>query len=121
MGDPEALLVRVSYRDKFGLLGMIGVLIGRKNGGAIHLTHWVMSCRAFSRRIEHHSLKYLFEEFAAETIAFDYEPTERNGPLQQFLSEMSGDLPAVGLRLNRAEFLTKAPALFHHVEVPVRA
>jgi FkbH-like protein len=119
--DPETLLVRVSYRDKFGLLGMIGVLIARRKNGAIHVTHWVMSCRAFSRRIEHQSLKYLFEEFATDTIAFDYEPTERNGTLQEFLSEMTGVSLSAGLTLNKREFFTKAPALFHRVEVPVRA
>lgn len=121
VGDPETFLVRVSYRDKFGLLGMIGVLVGRRKGGAIHVTHWVMSCRAFSRRIEHQTLKYLFEELAADTIAFDYEATDRNGPLQEFLSEMTGASLSAGLTLNRREFLAKAPALFHHVEVTVRA
>ena len=42
----------VSYRDKFGPLGKIAVLQGVKNGDAARIETWVMSCRAFARRIE---------------------------------------------------------------------
>lgn len=121
VSDPDRLMITVSYRDKFGLLGMIGVLIARRKGSTIHITHWAMSCRAFSRRIEHQSLKYLFDEFAAAAITFEYEPTPRNGPLREFLAEITGGAPAPGVMLSKEEFMTRVPALFHRVEVMVRA
>jgi predicted enzyme involved in methoxymalonyl-ACP biosynthesis len=77
---------------------------------------WVMSCRAFSRRIEHHSLKRLFEKFDADEVVFDFQLTERNGPTQDFFLELVGDPPQAGLKISRTSFLEKAPPLFHRVE-----
>jgi hypothetical protein len=78
-----------------------------------------MSCRAFSRRLEHQCLKYLFENLEAEELVLDYETTPRNGPLQDFLEEMIQQPPAPGLRLTRDAFFAAAPALFHRIEVTV--
>jgi hypothetical protein len=75
-----------------------------------------MSCRAFSRRIEHHCLKYLFEKFPADEIVFDYEATVRNGPLQEFFAQLLGVPPEIGLRLSRSRFFERTPRLFHRVE-----
>src|ERR1035441_1270872 len=49
---------------------------------------WVMSCRAFSRRIEFRCLQYLFEKFAASEIVFELQATSRNGPLMEFLQQL---------------------------------
>jgi predicted enzyme involved in methoxymalonyl-ACP biosynthesis len=75
-----------------------------------------MSCRAFSRRIEHHSLKQIFEKFDADEAVFDFQPTDRNTPTQDFFLELAGEPPQPGLKISRAAFLEKAPPLFHHVE-----
>ena len=47
-----------------------------------------MSCRAFSRRIEHQCLNYLFEKLDVDEIVFEYEATPRNGPIQDFFAEL---------------------------------
>lgn len=114
--DPAAFLLTVNYDDKFGPLGKIAVAMGRTNGKTLSIDAWVMSCRAFSRRIEHHSLKYLFERFGAEEIAFDYQGTERNGPLQDFFKELLKAQPAPPLRISRSHFSEHAPPLFHQVK-----
>jgi predicted enzyme involved in methoxymalonyl-ACP biosynthesis len=64
------------------------VMAGRVQQGSISIDHWVMSCRAFSRRIEHRSLEELLRRLPAEEIALDYELTDRNGPLRDFLSQL---------------------------------
>ena len=89
--------------------------MGKNSGHVLSVTQWVMSCRAFSRRIEHQCLKYLFEKFEADEIQFDYTATPRNGPLQEFFRDLLGRAPAAGLRLSKEEFLKNTPQLFHNV------
>jgi FkbH-like protein len=113
--DPAAFLLTASYEDKYGPLGKIAVVMGKTAGRKVYVSTWVMSCRAFSRRIEHHCLKYLFEKLDAEEIVFEYQVTPRNGPIQDFFTELlegaHGPTPSV----RKAYFYAKAPALFHHI------
>jgi FkbH-like protein len=114
--DPQTFLVTATYEDKYGPLGKIAVVMGRVDGRNLVVDTWVMSCRAFSRRIEHHCLKYLFEKFSADEIVFDYQATARNGPLQEFFAQLLGVPPGKGLRLSRSSFFERTPPLFHQVE-----
>ena len=117
LNDPATFLMTVNYQDKFGPLGKIAVVLGTVEGKKLRVGSWVMSCRAFSRRIEHQSLKQLFEKFDAEEICFDYVATPRNGPLQEFFAGLLGVAPDTSLRCSRADFGEKSPSLFHRVEV----
>ena len=114
--DPEAFVLAAAYEDKYGPLGTIAVLVGRRDRRKLCVNTWVMSCRAFSRRIEHHCLKFLFERFSADEIFFDYQPTARNGPLQDFFEQLLGTRPQSDVRLSRERFFEKAPPLFHRIE-----
>ena len=114
--DPGAFALCVSYRDKFGALGKIAVIMGRMRGRSAYVDSWVMSCRAFSRRIEHQCLKYLLEAMEADEIVFDYQETPRNGPLQEFLAELLGETPRERARLSKEKFAARVPALFQQVE-----
>ena len=116
LADPASFLVTVTYQDKYGTLGKIAVLLGKVNDKKLYVAAWVMSCRAFSRRIEHHSLKQIFEKFDADEAVFDFQPTERNAPTQDFFLELSGEPPQPGLKVSRTAFFEKAPPLFHRVE-----
>jgi FkbH-like protein len=113
--DFRTYLVTVSYEDKFGKLGRIAVLIGRLTGEKFVVESWVMSCRAFSRRIEFHCLQYLFERFAVAEIVFELQATNRNGPLIEFLQQLV-DLPIkTNPQLSKSSFLRKAPQMPHHI------
>jgi FkbH-like protein len=116
LADPASFLVTVTYQDKYGPLGKIAVLLGEVHEKKLHIAAWVMSCRAFSRRIEHHSLKRLFDKFHADEAVFDFQPTERNGPTQDFFVELVGEAPQPGLKISHASFQEKVPPLFHRVE-----
>ncbi len=119
--DSPGFVLTASYKDKYGPLGMIAVVMGKINGGKAHVSTWVMSCRAFSRRIEYQCLKYLFDNLGADEVTFDYQITDRNGPMHEFLSEMLQAPPACGMSLTRTEFVTRTPPLFHCVEVAAHA
>ena len=110
LSEPGTHLVVVDYEDRFAKLGKIAVLAGREQRGTFEVQVWVMSCRAFSRRIEHQCLKLLLSRW--DQLRFRYEQTERNGPVQDFLGEMVPDY----LTIERAEFDRRCPALFHQTE-----
>lgn len=113
--DPSAFLLTVSYEDKYGPLGKIATLMGRRCGRQLRVNAWVMSCRAFSRRIEHRCLQYLFEDLGADEIVFEYQATPRNGPLQEFFAALLNGQPAEEMCLSHELFAKNAPPLFHRV------
>jgi len=114
---PDSILVTVAYADKFGPLGTIAVIEGARGEDALHVSAWVMSCRAFSRRIEHQCLRLLFDAFSAGAIWFDFVPTHRNGPTRNFLTSLMGTAPEGPFTLERARFDEACPPLHHKVEI----
>jgi FkbH-like protein len=113
---PGAFLLVAAYDDKYGRLGRIAVLAGRHEGATLALDTFVLSCRAFSRRVEQRCLERLFNRFPVREIAFDFVATPRNGPLQEFLARLLGRPPESGARLTREAFAARCPRLYHRVE-----
>jgi FkbH-like protein len=99
--DPASFLLVTTYRDKYGPLGKIAVLAGCRKGKKLIINTWVMSCRAFSRRIEHRCLEELFARFNVDEIELEYLKTDRNGPLREFLGELLGAVPHPGCTIFR--------------------
>jgi FkbH-like protein len=112
---PGSFVLAISYQDKFGPLGKIAVVRGRREADALMIEAWVMSCRAFSRRIEYQTIAQLFNHFAVQDIAFDFAPTTKNKPLSDFLQEMIGEERKSGARLSRESFTAKCPKLYHQI------
>jgi FkbH-like protein len=121
LNNRNTFLMTISYADKYGALGKIVVLLGRMQGKAAAIDSWVMSCRAFSRRIEHQCLNWLFENFDLQEITFAYQPTDRNKPIQDFLSAMTTSPLTTDVRISRVDFSEKCPPLFHHAKAAVNA
>jgi FkbH-like protein len=109
-------LIAADYQDRFGRLGKIAVIIGHLEDSTFSVRTWVMSCRAFGRRIEYLCLKTCFERFQVREIKFDFLATVKNGPLQEFLTTLLGKNPAVEVKLTRERFDQICPALHHTVE-----
>jgi len=110
---PNSIVLVAEYRDRYGPLGKIGVLGGRRDGRTFRLHTWVMSCRAFSRRIEHGCLAALFIDLRCDEVVFDYAATARNGPFRDFMTSLLGTEPFPGCRLTRGRFDEICPPLFH--------
>ena len=115
LAEQHSFLTVAAYQDKFGPLGKIAVLAGRKSGATLFLDIWVMSCRAFSRRIEHRCIEELFRFHQADEIVFDFLETSKNGPLRQFLEQSLHLEPTPGCRLSREQFLAVQEKSFHRV------
>ncbi len=99
--DHMSVLLVASYTDKFGPLGKVAVLAGRRVDRRLIVNAWVMSCRAFSRRIEYRSLAELIARDDIAEIQFDYERTDRNGPLTECLTWLLGITPTPGCVVSR--------------------
>jgi FkbH-like protein len=110
LSDPKTHLLVVEYEDKFGKLGKIAVLSGREQRGAFEVEVWVMSCRAFSRRIEHQCLRLLLDRW--DPVRFKFARNERNAPMLDFL----GQVAPRRCEVRRAEFGACCPPLFHQTE-----
>ncbi|HZQ51068.1 MAG TPA: HAD-IIIC family phosphatase [Bryobacteraceae bacterium] len=113
--QPRSFCAAVSYRDKFGPLGKIAVIRGKEEGKRLAIATWVMSCRAFSRRIEYQSLLQIFRKFSPGEIVFEYRATGRNAPIQAFLTQVLEQPPAPDIRLTFDQFEARRPKLYHKV------
>lgn len=111
----DAISVVVSYKDKYGPLGKIAVLLGAVDSSVLKIDTWVMSCRAFSRHIEHKCLEYLFEHYGVSEIELAYEPTARNEPTRQFLLQFTEEEPGSPCSISQENFMDKKPELFHEI------
>ena len=114
LAAPDGVLCVVHYEDRFGPLGKIAVAVGRREGASLRLESWVMSCRAFSRRIEFATLRALFDEGThAESILLDWTAAPRNGPARETLELLLGPIGDAGiLSLNRERFNSRCPRLY---------
>ena len=117
LADPHAFLLTATYKDRFGPLGKIAVLAGRVDESHVRVATWVMSCRAFARRIEHQCVAHLFERFPGRALAFSYHQTPRNAPLARCLTELLGEAPGERPVLTPDRFAARCPALPHRVTV----
>jgi FkbH-like protein len=106
-----------SYEDRYGPLGKITVIAGRLDGQReLKVDVWVMSCRAFSRRIEFALLSELYQRCDIERISFQYCQTDRNGPLTEALCSVLGSPPQTGCYLAKEQFDPRKPAWYLKVE-----
>jgi FkbH-like protein len=116
LSNPHVFQLVASYEDKYGPLGKIAVLAGRYVGEKLFLDVWVMSCRAFSRRIEDGCLLYLLNHFPAKEVHFDFVPTQRNCPLRDFLQVIGGTTPEAEFVVPREVVLSSCLPFYFTVE-----
>ncbi|MBK9977476.1 MAG: HAD-IIIC family phosphatase [Gemmatimonadetes bacterium] len=111
---PGAFLATVSYEDKFGPLGKIAIVTGARDGDGARIESWVLSCRAFARRIEHATMDILFERLGVDRLTLDFVRTPRNGPSVEFAA-IFGDVPETSgdVVVTRARFAEVSPTLYH--------
>jgi FkbH-like protein len=115
MERTDSFLLSLAYEDKFGPLGTIAVVVGNNDNDGTRVLSWVMSCRAFSRRIEYQHLAVLFKKFHAEKIELDFTKTTRNGPFTGFLSPLLEARSKSCMSLDRRFFEDACPHLYHKV------
>jgi FkbH-like protein len=111
--QPDTAVLQAVYGDKYGPLGKIAAIAGTRRGRRFEIATWVLSCRAFSRRIEHHMLKEVFERWDAAEVLVDFRRTERNGPAAEFLAVFRDASGEGAVLVSRERFAAICPALYH--------
>ena len=112
---PGTVLVTVGYEDRSGPLGVIGAMLASPRSEAVEVSAWVLSCRAFSRRVEHRMLRALFDRFRADAISVAYTPTPRNKPVREFLSAFAAVGDGGPVRVTQERFAAACPSLYDEV------
>jgi FkbH-like protein len=100
--DPATITVQARLADRFGDLGMIGVVIAKARpaeDGAreVLIDSWLMSCRVLGRKVEEAMLRVLVERAAATGAArlrAHYRPTAKNGMVRGLLDRLGFTLAA---------------------------
>jgi FkbH-like protein len=117
IADPKAVILVASYTDKFGPLGKIAVAVGEFEGSTFSVQHWVLSCRAFARRIEYRMLEVLFRTLDVRSIEFRYNQTEKNQAFGHFLQGLMGSTVSGPVVMTRHAFDAVCPNLYERCTV----
>ncbi len=97
--SPEYVRLYGKLVDKFGDNGVVSVVIGHKDGQALDIELWLMSCRVLKRDMEFAMLDRLVERCREEGVATlrgYYFPTAKNGMVRELygtlgFQKVSGD------------------------------
>jgi FkbH-like protein len=85
--DPAASALAIHAADRFGENGLVGAVFLRREGAALRLENFLLSCRVFSRGIEQACLAAVLRHAratgAAEAIGV-YRPSAKNGKVRAF-------------------------------------
>lgn len=87
VADPAWWVFAIHSGDRFGENGLVGVVFARRDGGALHLDNFVLSCRVFSRGIEQACLASVLRHAratGADEVFGSYRPTAKNGGVKDF-------------------------------------
>ena len=79
--DPACVTLYGRLADRFGDNGLISVVVGKKEGTALRIDLWLMSCRVLKRGMEQAMLDVLVQQATATEcteILGEYLPTKKN-------------------------------------------
>jgi len=88
INDKSCYLFSCKVDDKFGDMGLVGVLSFKLLSDKIEVIDFILSCRAFGRSIEKSMLLKIIDIFKkknVEKIIFKYLKTQKNKPCLDFL------------------------------------
>lgn len=107
-GADNAAVYSMTVHDRFGTLGLVGVLIARVEGTSARVDTFLISCRALGRRLEEVMAEFCLADLAAGRAlrcwCAEYLPTAKNAQAADFWArrgfvETSRD--ASGIRYER--------------------
>jgi FkbH-like protein len=81
----------VGVKDRFGDYGLVGVMITRRDGSALVLDTFLLSCRVLGRGVEHQMLAHAGAkamEFGLPCVEIPFAPTKKNQPAADFLDSI---------------------------------
>ncbi len=89
--DENYITLYGKLEDKFGDNGVVSLLVGKKEGTALSVELWVMSCRVLKRDMEYAMMDALVDvcrKQSIETIYGHYYQTAKNAMVKEFYGQM---------------------------------
>lgn len=93
--DPHHCVITISMRDRLSDSGIIGIVVGSCENGALHIQDICISCRALGRRLESTLLLYSFTLCAeylqlpnAQSALVSFQKGDRNAPFLNTLQNL---------------------------------
>jgi FkbH-like protein len=96
MGRDDTITAYVRLVDRFGDNGLISVLSGHREGDALHIDQWLMSCRVLKRGVERLLANHVLEKakgLNVQSVRGVYIPTAKNKMVADLYAEL-GFAPA---------------------------
>jgi FkbH-like protein len=89
-GQPNAQVLSIRVRDRFGDHGLVGVAITRDDGDSCDIDTFLLSCRVIGRSVESALLAHLAESAKSRgrtRLTGWFLPTKKNAPAKDFYSQ----------------------------------
>jgi FkbH-like protein len=89
--SPDMIVVAALLEDRFTNHGLVAYVAAKQAGSELTITDWLMSCRVFSRTLEHCMMRYLIEiaqPRGVETISLEFIPTAKNSVMERLFKEL---------------------------------
>ncbi len=89
--NEEYITLYGRLKDKFGDNGIVSVIIAKREDDAYVIDLWLMSCRVLKRNMEYAMFDKLVDvakEKGADKLRGVYIPTEKNGMVKDFYSDL---------------------------------
>jgi FkbH-like protein len=100
MERDDAIVLALWLADRFGDHGLVSTLIALREGHALRIDSWLMSCRVFSRGAEQFVMRELVDIARAQgaaRIVGEFVATERNGVVADLWSRLGFASQSEGL------------------------
>jgi FkbH-like protein len=105
IGCPDTICFSVRLKDRFVDHGLISIVIGRVEGGAVEIDTWLMSCRVLKRQVEDLALNELARKAKARgcvRLQGIFLPTPKNDMVRDFYPRMG--FQSLSLTTDRGEY-----------------
>ncbi len=97
---PGRQVLALSFADRMQDYGIVAVAVYEAGEGGLDVLNWVMSCRVFSRRLEHVMLSELAKRaraIGAGIIRAPFVPSPRNEVARSFLAQLGFEEQDAGI------------------------
>lgn len=93
--DGERIALQCRLTDRFGDMGLIGIVTARRAGDTAEVEDWLMSCRVLGRKVEEAMCAALVAELRARgmcNIRAWYVPSSKNGMVREHFDRLGFSL-----------------------------
>jgi len=94
LADENTVVVTIGLSDRLADSGIVGLVVGRKDGDAMRIEELCVSCRALGRRIEDtmltQALLLMARAWTPQRVVFSVRTGPRNAPARDWLARYAG-------------------------------